>query len=42
MTECVDALLDQKELTHWGQDKMATKYADNICKCLFLEENNWI
>ena len=29
-------------LTHWGCDKMAPHFADNILKCLFLNENIWI
>ena len=30
------------ELTHWGQDKMATIFANNIFKCIFTDENFWI
>ena len=26
-------------LTHWGRDKMATTLADDIFKCIFLNEN---
>ena len=26
-------------LTHWGWDKMAANFADNICKWIFLKEN---
>ena len=29
-------------LTHWGQDKMAAILADDIFKCIFLNENIWI
>ena len=29
-------------LTHWGQDKMAALFADDIFKCIFLTENAWI
>ena len=28
-------------LTHWGRDKMATHFADDIFKCIFFEENIW-
>ena len=29
-------------LTHWGQDKMAATLADDIFKCIFVNENIWI
>ena len=29
-------------LSHWGRDKMATKFADEIFKCIFSNENIWI
>ena len=29
-------------LTHWGQDKMAAIFADDIFKCILLNENVWI
>ena len=29
-------------LTHWGRDKMAAFFADDIFKCIFLNENFWI
>ena len=29
-------------LTRWSQDKMAAIFADNILKCIFLNENVWI
>ena len=29
-------------LTHWGRDKMAATLADDIFKCIFLDENIWI
>ena len=27
------------DITHWGWDKMATSWADDICKCNFFNEN---
>ena len=29
-------------LTHWGRDKMAAFFADDILKCIFLNGNSWI
>ena len=29
-------------LTHWGRDKMAAIFPDDIFKCIFLNENTWI
>ena len=29
-------------LAHWGRDKMAAKFADDIFKCIFFNENIWI
>ena len=29
-------------LTHWGRDKMAAIFADDIFICIFLNENFWI
>ena len=29
-------------LTHWGRDKMAAIFADDMFKCIFLNENVWI
>ena len=34
-------LTDNNELTHWGRDKMADIFADNLFKCIFLNENVW-
>ena len=31
--------LSHSKLTHWGQEKMAAIFADNIIKCIFLNEN---
>ena len=28
--------------TQWGRDKMADMFADDIFKCIFLNENIWI
>ena len=28
--------------THWGRDKMAAIFADDIFKCIFLNDNVWI
>ena len=33
---------DTSFLTDWGRDKMATIFADDILKCIFLNENVWI
>ena len=30
---------DELLSTHWGRDMMATIFADNIFKCIFLNEN---
>ena len=30
------------DFTHWGQDKMADIFADDIFKYIFLNENVWI
>ena len=27
---------------HWGRDKMAAIFADDILKCTFLDEKVWI
>ena len=29
-------------LIHWGKDKMAAIFADNIFMCIFLNKNFWI
>ena len=29
-------------LTHWGRHKMAANFADDMFKCIFLNENVWI
>ena len=29
-------------LTHWGLDKMATVFVDDIFICIFFNENFWI
>ena len=29
-------------LAHWGRDKMAPIFSDDILKCIFLNENAWI
>ena len=29
-------------LTHWGRDKMAAFFANDILKCIFLNGNSWI
>ena len=29
-------------LTHWGRDKMARHFADDVFQCIFLNENVWI
>ena len=34
--------LDHNELTHWGQDKMAAFFPDDIFKWIFFNENVWI
>ena len=33
------ASLKGNELTHWGRDKMAVIFADDIFKCIFINEN---
>ena len=32
----------QFSLTHWGRDKMAPNFSDNIFKCIFFNENAWV
>ena len=34
--------LVSEELTHWGWDKMAATWADDIFKCNFINENVWV
>ena len=29
-------------LTHWGRDKMSAKFADDIFKYIFSNENVWV
>ena len=36
------AILYLEYLTHWARDKMAPIFADDIFKCIFLNENMWI
>ena len=35
-------LLSKSALTHWGRDKMAASFPDDIIKCIFLNENSSI
>ena len=35
-------VLAPKGLTHWGRDEMAATLADDVFKCIFLNENVWI
>ena len=30
------------DLAHWGRDKMDAILADDILKCIFLNENVWV
>ena len=34
--------LSCRTLTHWGRDKMEAILADDIFKCIFMNENVWI
>ena len=35
-------IFNRVRLTHWGRDKMATIFTDDIFKCIFLNEKVWI
>ena len=39
---CLQSLPSWRILTHWGQDKMAAIFPDDIFKWIFLNENVWI
>ena len=41
ISECVESTR-KLALTHWGQDKMAINFPEDIFKCIFLNENVWI
>ena len=31
-----------ESLTHWGRDNIAANFADDIFKCIIMNENVWI
>ena len=40
MTQFTNASLGLIELTHWGREKMAANFPDNIFKCIFTQMKN--